>query len=195
MLKLTKNDLYSLEKYAEIRDKFRRQVMDHKKNRRVALGEHLFLYFEDRLTMQYQIQEILRVERIFEPSGIDEELSTYNSLIPDGQNLKATCMLEYQNEAQRREALAQLTQIEHKLWMQCEGSERVWAIADEDLERSSDEKTSAVHFLRFELSTTMIEQINQGLALAIGVDHPNYRYAIDKISIPIQDSLKRDFAE
>lgn len=151
MSKLSRDDLYSLEKYAAIRPEFRARVMEHKKHRRVAIGPHAVLYFEDALTMQYQVQEMLRLERIFEPEGIQEELDVYNPLIPDGSNWKATFMVEYEDEGERRAALARLIGIEKRVWVQAEGCGKVYPIANEDLERETEDKTSAVHFLRFEL--------------------------------------------
>lgn len=175
MQHLTRNDLFSLEKYAEARPDFRAKVMAHKKNRQIHLGDHATLYFEDRLTIQYQIQEMLRAERIFEAAGIEEELESYNPLIPDGSNWKATFMVEYEDIAERRKALARLIGIEHKVWAQVAGFDKVYAIANEDLERSTDEKTSSVHFLRFEFSPKMVAALKSGTALAVGIDHENYR--------------------
>lgn len=175
MQKLSREDLHSLETYAGIRQDFRAQVMEHKKPRRIALGANATLYFEDRITMQYQIQEMLRAERIFEAEGIQEELDAYNPLIPDGNNWKATFMLEYPQEDERRAALSQLIGIEDKLWVQVDGFERSWAIADEDLERDNAEKTSSVHFVRFELSEAMCHALKNGSAVAIGIDHAQYQ--------------------
>src|SRR3990172_10367639 len=151
MKKLNREDLFSLEKYAEIRPQFRAQVMAHKQNRQVAIGPHATLYFEDRLTMQYQVQEMLRIERVFEAEGIEDEVAVYNPLIPDGTNWKATFMVEIGDIEARRVALMQMVGIENQVWVQVAGSERVYAIADEDLERATEDKTSSVHFLRFEL--------------------------------------------
>ncbi|MGA7979634.1 MAG: DUF3501 family protein, partial [Chromatiaceae bacterium] len=151
MQHLTRDDLHSLEKYAELRSEFRNRVMAHKKTRQVALGPHITLYFEDRLTMQYQVQEMLRAERIFEAAGIQEELDAYNPLIPDGSNWKATFMVEYEDADERREALSRLIGIEDRVWVRVAGFDKVGAIADEDLEREDETKTSSVHFLRFEL--------------------------------------------
>jgi hypothetical protein len=174
MEKLSRNDLMSLEQYAEQRDEFRARLMAHKKNRRVAIGPNLTLYFEDRLTMQYQVQEMLRIEKIFEATGIEEELGTYNPLIPDGSNLKCTAMLEYRDVEERKRQLALLRGIEHQVWIQPEGFDPVMAISNEDLERSSEEKTSAVHFMRFELDPDMIEALRKGARLTMGVDHEAY---------------------
>lgn len=172
---LTHEDLYSLEEYAAVRKDFRAKVIEHKKNRRLALGEHAALYFEDKLTMQYQIQEMLRIERIFEPEGIQEELDVYNPLIPDGSNWKATFMMEYPDLEERRAALARLVGIEQKVWMQVEGFDKVRPIANEDLDRSTPDKTASVHFLRFELTPAMIAAVKAGATIRAGIDHPEYR--------------------
>ncbi len=191
MDKLTRDDLYSLEKYAEMRAQFRQQAINHKKNRQVALGEHVTLLFEDRLTVQYQVQEMLRIERIFEVSGIEEELAAYNPLIPDGSNWKATLMIEYTDVAERRAALTQLIGIEEKLWMQVGESAKVYAIADEDMERANEEKTAAVHFLRFELTAAQAQAVQAGEVLSVGVDHPAYQYAV-QVSEPVREALAAD---
>jgi hypothetical protein len=191
--KLTREELYSLEQYAELRPEFRARVMAHKKNRVVRIGEHATLYFEDRLTMQYQVQEMLRIERIFEPGGIDEELNAYNPLIPDGQNLKATFMIEYQDVDGRKEALARLLDIEDRVWMRVNGFEPAWSIADEDMERDTTDKTSSVHFLRFEFSPEAIQAAKQGAALSVGIDHDQYQMTIDSLPQSIRDSLLDDF--
>jgi hypothetical protein len=174
MQKLTPDDLYSLEAYSKLRPEFRERVMEHKKHRRVEIGDHVTLLFEDRLTMQYQVQEMLRTERIFEEADILEELDTYNSLIPDGSNWKATMLIEYPDETERRTALEMLVGVENVVWVQVEGEDRVTAVADEDLERSTETKTSAVHFLRFELTPAMIEALKNGASASAGVDHANY---------------------
>ena len=171
---LTRSDLMSLEQYAEQRNDFRSKVIAHKKHRRVGIGPHLFLYFEDRLTIQYQIQEMLRIEKIFEADGIEEELETYNPLIPEGSNLKATAMLEYRDVEERKRQLALLRGIEDLVWLQVEGFDRVYAISNEDLERSNAEKTSAVHFMRFELQADMITALRNGAALSVGSSHELY---------------------
>lgn len=176
---LTRDDLYSLERYAEIRSDFRTRVMAHKRHRQVAIGAHARLCFEDRLTMQYQIQEMLRAERIFEAAGIQDELDAYNPLIPDGANWKATFMLEYEDETERRAALTRLRGIEERVWVQIAGCERVDALADEDLPRTDADKTSAVHFLRFELTPTMIAAVKTGAALSVGIDHPAYDECVE----------------
>ena len=190
--KLTSASLYSLEQYARIRDEFRANVMAHKKNRQVQIGSNVRLYFEDALTMQYQVQEMLRTERIFESEGIEEELSTYNPLIPDGSNWKATFMVEFVDEDKRHAALAHMIGIEDKVWVQVQGHDRVWAIADEDLEREDEGKTSSVHFLRFELSPAMIEAVKQGAAIAVGIEHPAYHHKLDAVPPAIRDSLAQD---
>ncbi len=193
MQKLTRADLYSLEKYAEVRKEFRTKVLEHKKNRRLALGEHAALYFEDRLTMQYQIQEMLRIERIFEPEGIQEELDVYNPLIPDGSNWKASFMLEYPDPEARRAALARLVGIENAVWMQVEGFDRIRPIANEDLDRSHPEKTASVHFLRFELTPDMIKAVKAGSGIRAGIDHPQYQA---EVTAPpnVRDALAADLA-
>jgi hypothetical protein len=191
--RLTRDDLYSLEQYARERSEFRARVMEHKKHRTVHLGDHATLYFEDRLTIQYQIQEMLRVEKIFEPEGIEEELNSYNPLIPDGGNLKATFMIEYPDAEERKRQLARLVGIEDKVWMKVEGCEPVSPIADEDLERNTEEKTSSVHFLRFEFSDDMREAARQGAKLSAGVEHPNYTETLDPIPDHIRDALVADF--
>jgi hypothetical protein len=192
MQKLTRSDLYSLEDYAQVRADFRARVMAHKKNRQVPIGAHATLYFEDRMTMQYQVQEMLRVERIFEQEGIEDELGAYNPMIPDGTNWKATFMIEYSNEDERREALAKLIGVEEKVWVQVGHQARVWAIADEDLvERTTADKTSSVHFLRFELTPEMAAAAKAGAAIAMGIEHPEYRYEV--VTRPaVRDSLAAD---
>ncbi len=192
MQKLTRNDLMPLERYAQERNDFRSRVLAHKKNRRVALGANAALYFEDRLTIQYQIQEMLRTERIFEAQGIEEELAAYNPLIPDGSNWKATFMLEYGDEQERHAALAQLIGIEDKVWMQVEGFARVYAIADEDMSRSNAEKTSAVHFMRFELTAEMAAAVKAGAALSAGIDHPQYQCLLERLPEPVRATLSSD---
>jgi len=191
---LTRDDLYSLEQYAQVRGDFRARVMDHKKHRQVQIGAHVTLYFEDRLTMQYQIQEMLRVERIFEAEGIQDELDAYNPLIPDGTNWKATFMIEYEDVDERRDALARLRGIEDQVWVQVSDFERVYAIADEDMEREDEAKTSSVHFLRFEIAAPMAAALKQGAKLAIGIDHPEYRYQVDATPA-VRDSLTQDLAD
>lgn len=192
MEKLNREGLYSLEKYVEIRADFRAKVMAHKQIRVVAIGPNASLHFEDRLSMQYQVQEMLRVERIFEPDGIQEELDAYNPLIPDGSNWKATLMIEYGDVEERQRRLAQLIGVERQTWVQVSGFERVQPIANEDMERETEEKTSAVHFLRFELSPDMIAAAKQGAAIGIGIDHEHYRYQLDNVSEALRDSLVED---
>lgn len=192
MQKLTRDDLYSLEKYAEVRNQFRAEVMEHKKNRQVAVGPNATLYFEDRLIMQYQVQEMLRAERIFESAGIQEELDSYNPLIPDGNNWKATFMIEYPDEAERKQALAKLIGIEDRVWVKIEGFDAVYAIADEDIERETAEKTSSVHFLRFDLSADMIQAAKDGAAISVGIDHDHYKHHIAPLPGNIRDALVAD---
>lgn len=194
MQHLRRDDLFTLEKYAEARPEFRAKVMAHKKNRQVPIGDHATLYFEDRMTIQYQIQEMLRVERIFEAVGIEEELESYNPLIPDGSNWKATFMIEYEDEEERRVALGKLMGIEEKVWVKVSGFDKVHPVANEDLERSTAEKTSAVHFLRFELSAEMIAALKSGAALAMGCDHENYRAEIDPLVEGVRGALTVDLA-
>ncbi len=192
MQKLTPEDLFSLERYARERSDFRSRVLVHKKNRRMALGANAALYFEDRLTIQYQIQEMLRTERIFEMEGIAEELYAYNPLIPDGSNWKATFMLEYGDEQQRHAELAKLIGIEDKVWIQVDGFAPVNAIADEDMERSNATKTSAVHFMRFELTVEMAAAAKAGAALNAGIDHPQYQIGVVPLPEPVRASLAAD---
>ena len=194
MDKLKREDLMSLEVYAVERDAFRARVLDHKRHRRVDLGTNAALYFEDRLTMQYQVQEMLRIERIFEAEGIEEELEAYNPLIPDGSNWKATFMVEFPEIEERRAMLTRLVGIEDKVYMQVDGHDRVYAIADEDLERADDEKTSAVHFMRFELDEEMVDALRGGASLGAGIEHPNYRVDISGLDDNIRDSLLGDLA-
>jgi hypothetical protein len=189
---LTRESLMTLEAYAKARPEFRSRVMEHKKARSVALGEHLTLLFEDELTVRYQIQEMLRIERIFEEEGIQHEIDAYGPLIPDGQNFKATMMIEYPEVDERRRALARLIGIEDKVWVQVEGAPKVYAIADEDLERENDEKTSSVHFLRFELTRDMVEALRRGASLSMGVDHPNYTASASPVSAQTRAALVAD---
>ncbi|HEX4267529.1 MAG TPA: DUF3501 family protein [Steroidobacteraceae bacterium] len=192
MDKLTAEDLMSLERYARERPAFRARLLEHKRNRKLAVGPNVTWSFEDRLTMQYQVQEMLRAERIFEPEGIREELDAYNPLIPDGRNWKATLLIEFPDVIERQQELAQLIGLEDRCWMQVRGQDRVYAIADEDLERENAEKTSAVHFLRFELTPPMVAALEGGAALAAGVDHDHYRHAVDPIPEPIRAALLQD---
>jgi hypothetical protein len=185
--------LMTLEAYARERPQFRAKVMAHKKHRAVHLGDHLTLIFEDELTIRYQVQEMLRAERIFDEAGIREELETYNPLVPDGRNFKATMMLEYPDSEERRVWLERLIGIEDKVWIQVEGCERVRAIADEDLERENEQKTSSVHFLRFELAENMAQTLKRGGGLRIGVEHPNYTAALEAPAA-VRGSLVKDLA-
>jgi hypothetical protein len=173
---ITRNDLMSLEQYAEQRDEFRQRVLAHKKHRQVALGPNATLYFEDRLTLLYQIQEMLRIEKVFEADGINEELEAYNPLIPSGRNFKATFMIEYADATVRAAQLEKMLNIEDLVWMQVGEHDKIWAIADEDLERSNDIKTSAVHFMRFEIDDEMAQELKAGADLQIGVQHAVYTY-------------------
>lgn len=176
MEKLRITDLWKLEDYGDQRPEFRRRVLAHKKPRKLHLGEHLTLVFEDRLTIQYQIQEMLRVERIFERAGIQEELDAYNPLIPDGCNWKATLMIEYEDVGERQRMLGELRGLEHGIWTQVGELPRITAIADEDVERQNQDKTSAVHFLRFELPPAAIQGLHDGLELRFGSSHPQARF-------------------
>lgn len=193
MQKLTRDDLMSLEQYAEQRAAFRARVLEHKKNRLLQLGPHATAAFEDRLTVQYQIQEMLRIERIFEDEGIQGELDVYNPLVPDGSNWKATMLIEYPDADERRRMLGVLKGVERRVWVQVEECERVYAIADEDLERENDEKTSSVHFLRFELSAAMRERLRRGAKVAAGIDHAQYR-ASAGLDPQTRDALAADLS-
>jgi hypothetical protein len=184
-------DLMSLETYARERPGFRRRVLEHKKRRTVHCGPHATWCFEDRLTVQYQVQEMLRIERIFEAEGIADELSAYNPLLPDGSNWKATLLIEYPDEAQRRVELAKLKGVEDRCWVQVAGHGRVFAIADEDLERENDEKTSSVHFLRFELTAPMVAAVRAGAGIRIGIDHDHYRHEVE-LGAATRESLSAD---
>jgi hypothetical protein len=192
MDKLNATDLMSLEQYARERPAFRTRVLEHKRHRKLAVGPHVTWSFEDRLTMQYQVQEMLRVERIFEPEGIQEELAAYNPLIPDGGNWKATLLIEFPDAAERQRQLARLIGLEDRCFVQVRGHEPVYAIADEDLERENAEKTSSVHFLRFELTPAMISALKSGAALAAGVDHPHYHHSLDPVPDPVRAALVAD---
>jgi hypothetical protein len=194
MPKLARESLLTLEAYAKARKDFRARVIAHKKARTVHLGDHVTLIFEDELTIRYQVQEMLRIEKIFEEAGIQDELDAYNPLIPDGRNFKATMLIEYEDEAERRAALAKLKGIEARTWVRVEGAAPVYAIADEDLERENAEKTSSVHFLRFELTREMAEALKYGVGLAMGVDHPNYQATLDPVSPEARAALARDLS-
>lgn len=194
MPQIAKQTLMSLETYAKQRGAFRARVIEHKKRRAVRLGEHVTLIFEDELTIRYQVQEMLRIERIFEERGIEDELAAYNPLIPDGTNFKATMMIEYPEPAERRRMLGRLKGVEDRVWVQAAGCERVYAVADEDLERENEEKTSSVHFLRFELSEETRKALTHGVALSVGVDHPAYRAALDPVPDEVRAALIEDLA-
>ncbi len=192
MAPLSRADLWSLEEYSEVRPTFRSEVMAHKKHRQLALGEHARLYFEDRLTIKYQVQEMLRIEKLFESGAINEELDAYNPLIPDGANWKATFMIEYDDPAEREEQLARMIGIEDKVWLQVEDCDRVYAIADEDLDRTNSSKTSSVHFLRFELTPVMIAAVHSGATVSAGIDHAAYTVDPLALSGNVRDSLAND---
>lgn len=194
MATLHPDDLMTLEAYSKVRNDFRARIIAHKKLRTLHLGDHLTLVFEDELTIRYQIQEMLRAERIFEEQGIRDELEAYTPLIPDGSNWKVTLMIEYPDVSERRAALARLKAVEDRVWVAVAGFERVYAIADEDLERENDEKTSAVHFLRFELEPAMVAALKAGAALSVGVDHPVLNASVPAVPAPIRDSLVSDLA-
>ena len=191
MSKLTHDDLFSLEEYSRTRPEFRAKVIEHKKNRRVDIGEHAALYFEDSLTMQYQIQEMLRIERIFEAEGIQDELDVYNSLIPDGMNWKATFMLEYDDVEERKAALAKMIGVEKALWVKVDDFDRVHPISNEDLDRETEDKTSAVHFVRFELTAEMVAAAKKGSQISVGIDHAAYNEETS-LTGPVSSSLVGD---
>lgn len=191
---IDRSDLMTLEAYAKARPAFRAAVIQHKKRRQVALGNHVSLLFEDRITVRYQVQEMLRIEKIFEEAGIQSELDAYNPLVPDGSNFKATLLIEYSDEVERKAALAKLIGIEDRLFVRVEGQERVYAVADEDLDRENDEKTSAVHFVRFELSPAMKEALRSGAQLMVGCDHPNYPAQVEELPPATLASLLRDLS-
>ena len=193
MARISRDSLLTLEAYARQRSDFRARVIAHKKNRTVRLGEHVTLTFEDELTVRYQIQEMLRIEKTFEEAGIQDELDAYNPLIPDGTNLKATMMIEYDDPVARKDALARLKGVEDRVYVEVDGQPKVYAVADEDLERENEEKTSSVHFLRFEFDPPAIAAIRQGAAIAMGIDHPHYAARIDEVAPQVQSALARDF--
>jgi hypothetical protein len=194
MEKLTRGDLYSLEKYAELRPQFRARVLAHKADRKLPIGPSATLYFEDRLTIQYQVQEMLRAEKIFEASGIEDELAAYNPLIPDGSNWKATLMIEEVDIEKRRLLLGRLIGIEDRVWVKVGSHERVYAVADEDLERDTEEKTSSVHFLRFEMSPAMINDARNGAELGFGIDHAGYTHQVAPVPEHVREALLADLA-
>jgi len=191
---ITRESLLSLEAYAKARGEFRARVLAHKKARTVHLGGHVTLIFEDELTVRYQIQEMLRIEKVFEEAGIQEELDAYNPLVPDGTNFKATMLIEYEEAAERVAALERLVGIERRVWVEIEGSPRVYAIADEDLPRETETKTAAVHFLRFELSPEMVSAARRGAGLAVGVDHPQYEAVVPAVAPATRAALAADLA-
>ena len=194
MPQIARDSLMTLEAYAKARPEFRRKVLEHKKHRSVHVGPNVTLLFEDELTVRYQVQEMLRIEKIFEEDGIVQELEAYNPLIPDGRNFKATMMIEYEDAAVRKTELGRLKGIEDRVWVQVEGSPKVHAIADEDLERENEEKTSAVHFLRFELTEEMAKALKYGVSLSVGVDHPNYTAALEPVPAATRAALVADLA-
>jgi hypothetical protein len=189
---ITRDSLMTLEAYSKARPDFRKQVIAHKKRRTVPLGDHVTLLFEDELTVRYQIQEMLRIEKIFEEDGIRHELESYDPLIPDGRNLKATMLIEYEDATVRRAALGRLKGVEQRVWVQVEGSPRVYPIADEDMERENEEKTSAVHFMRWELTEEMTAALKYGVSLSIGVDHPNYSASLSPVPLETRSALVAD---
>ena len=191
---ITRESLMSLETYAKTRIEFRKQVMEHKKNRSVYLGNHVTLLFEDEITLRYQVQEMLRIEKIFEEEGIQSELDAYNPLCPEGSNFKATMLIEYGNVAERKVALAKQIGIEDRLFVQVEGQSRVYAIADEDLERETAEKTSAVHFVRFELTPEMKSALKSGAQMMVGCDHPNYPVHLEELPQETLSALLKDLS-
>lgn len=194
MQKLTPADLMTLERYARERQDFRTRVIAHKKTRKLGVGPNTTWLFEDRLTIQYQVQEILRTEKIFEPEGIEEELEAYNPLIPDGRNWKVTLLIEYPDPTTRPAQLARLKGIEDRCYVQVADFARVYAIADEDLERENEQKTSSVHFLRFEFSDAMVAALRAGAGLTVGIDHPNYTHAVEALPGAARAALLADFA-
>ena len=192
MQKLSRQDLHSLEDYSAMRDEFRAQVIQHKKNRVLQVGPNITMHFEDRLVMQYQIQEMLRAEKVFESSGIQEELDAYNPMIPDGSNWKVTFMVEFPDPEERAIRLRELLGIDVATYVQVSGHDKVTPICNEDLPRETEEKTSSVHFMRFELSNEMVSDLKNGAALSVGVDHPKYQHAIEALPSSMRDSLVAD---
>ncbi|MCM0044097.1 MAG: DUF3501 family protein [Burkholderiaceae bacterium] len=191
---ISRDSLMSLEVYSKKRAEFRKQVIDHKKHRTVHLGNHVTLLFEDEMTLRYQVQEMLRIEKIFEEEGIQSELDAYNPLCPDGSNFKATMLIEYEHVADRKAALAKLIGIEDRLFVQVEGQSRVYAIADEDLDRETEDKTSAVHFVRFELSSDMKAALKGGAQMMVGCDHPNYPVHVEELPQETLAALLKDLS-
>lgn len=194
MKKISRDELMPLEQYARARNDYRARVMAHKKDRQVQIGRNATLYFEDRVTMLYQVQEMLRAERIFEDQGIQDELDAYNPLIPDGTNWKATFMIEFPDVEERRVALERMIGIEDRVWVQVADFSKVFAIADEDLERETEEKTSSVHFLRFELTVDMVKAVKGGAAVSMGIDHPAYMHSVMPLPDATRASLAQDLA-
>lgn len=194
MPRIARDSLMTLEAYAKVRKDFRANIIAHKKNRTLHLGDHVTLQFEDEMTMRYQVQEMLRAQRIFEERDIQDELDAYNPLIPDGSNWKATLLIEYPDVAERQAALARLIGIEDKVWVQVGNQPRVFAIADEDMERENQSKTSSVHFLRFELDDAMKQALHDGAGLTVGVDHPAYPVVLDPVPAPVRESLVKDLS-
>jgi Protein of unknown function (DUF3501) len=193
-MKITRESLLTLEAYSKERPAFRARVLEHKKPRSIHVGDHVTLLFEDELTIRYQIQEMLRIEKTFEEAGIQDELDVYNPLVPDGSNWKATMLVEYEDVEERKRMLARLRGIENRAWIRVEGEKPVYAIADEDLERANEEKTASVHFLRFELAPAMVSALKAGAALAIGIDHPQYSAALDPVAEATRNALVADLA-
>ena len=191
---ISRESLMSLETYAKQRPEFRKQVIEHKKHRSVHLGNHVTLLFEDEMTLRYQVQEMLRIEKIFEEDGIQSELDAYNPLCPNGSNFKATMLIEYSNVTERKAALAKLIGIEDRLFIQVEGKDRVYAIADEDLDRDNEEKTSAVHFVRFELTPEMKAALKGGAQMMVGCDHPNYPVHLEELPQETLLALLKDLS-
>jgi hypothetical protein len=194
MNKLTRDDLWSLEDYAEKRPEFRAKVLEHKKNRNLQLNDNARLLFEDGLTLKYQIQEMLRIEKVFEAAGIEDELEAYNPLIPDGDNWKATFMIEYEDVEERKLRLQELKNVEDLIWMQVEGHDKVYAIADEDMERANEVKTSSVHFVRFQLNPEMVADAKNGSAIYAGCDLEGFKIGPVQIPDNIADSLREDLS-
>jgi hypothetical protein len=194
-MSIARDTLLPLERYAKLRQAMRAEVIEHKRDRAVALGNHLTFLFEDELTIRYQIQEMLHIEKFFDEAGIQSELEAYAPLVPDGSNLKATMQIEYEHERERREALARLIGIEDRVYMAVEGEAPVYAIADEDLERDNEQKTSAVHFVRFEFTAAMKRRLREGAALRMGCDHPHYRVPDQTLDGRVRAALLRDFGD
>jgi hypothetical protein len=191
---LERKDLWSLEQYAEKREAFRAEVLAHKQNRRVLVGQHILLVFEDDKTIRYQIQEMLRIEKVFEAAGIKEELEAYNPLIPDGDNWKCSMLIQYPEVEERRLRLAELLDVENRVWVQAGETEKLFALADEDLERANDEKTSAVHFLRFQLGAAQVSAVKDGATVTFGIDHKNYQEEDVLVSENVRASLAADLS-